>query len=77
MAKNSMPLGWHEECLRNYRRSVADKESGVTRAQRELERSRDDLAFYERQMTEAKAAGMDAFDRDRYLVPRPRKALTA
>lgn len=63
-------MAWHRECLANHQRSVAEKRERLAFLAAELERSERSLAFHADQIATAEARGLEAFDRDRFLVKR-------
>jgi len=69
----AMPVSWHEECLRNQKHHLAAKEADIRRMEAEVARLRDSVAFRERQIAAAKAAGKEKFDEEQYLRPRKSK----
>jgi hypothetical protein len=60
-------LQWHKECLQNIRATLAYREQELARMQKDVERLREDVKFYSRQIDEAELAGKTTFDRDRFL----------
>lgn len=63
MAKTrKMPIGWHEDCLRNARDHIQDEEKRLREAQKRVHKLRIDADFYERQIAEAKRRKLTDFD---------------
>ena len=67
-------LDWHQQCLGNWRLTIDEKSKQADRLQREVSAAREEIAFYEHQLRDARARGIDAFDRDRFLRVRRKKA---
>ncbi len=70
MASHKFPMDWHQECFANVTAYVEGLRRDVARRAAELELSERELAGYAEQIAEAKRRGLDAFDRDRFLVKR-------
>lgn len=70
MAHNKFPIAWHEECLNNQRHSYERRLLELDRLQRDVDRLRIEVTIYEHQIAEAKARGLESFDRDRLLKSR-------
>ncbi len=73
-SSNVMLLAWHEECLRNARRSLADREASAARLAEEIARLRAEAEHHALQIEEATRRGLQGFDRDRLLKSRWPKA---
>jgi predicted nucleic acid-binding Zn-ribbon protein len=73
MAKTAFPLSWHREGLANAKSHLSNMESRLVNAQRDVDRVRAAIALTESQIAEAERRGLDEFDAERFLVPRPRK----
>ena len=63
-------IGWHKNCLRNWRRSLQDMEAQLQWIQDRVQKEQADLAFYEIQISEAIRLGKTEFDRDRFCKKR-------
>lgn len=63
-----MPIRFHTECYQNRKRSLMIEEDQLRSKIDSVERSRNELAFYEKQIRTAKAAGRVGFDREKYLL---------
>lgn len=71
MSKQS--LSWHKECLKNRIQYTSKLKGQFYKAKDEFENALKIIDFYSNQYREAKARGMDSFDRDRFLVKRKKK----
>jgi hypothetical protein len=67
---SKMPMDWHRECLRNYKRSAAELERDLERRAADLANRKRNIAFYEEQIAAAEKRGVDGFDRERLLIKR-------
>jgi hypothetical protein len=63
---SKMPMQWHDDCLRNWKGSVEERRLAMERAKADYERCAADCAEYEAQIAQAKARGLDGFDRERF-----------
>lgn len=68
-----MPLDWHKECLKNQLEYLSEKERALERIRNEVTDLDNDTQFYKEQIAEAKRRGLDGFDRDRFMIPKPKK----
>lgn len=72
MSKNTFPLSWHEECLRNMKASLLREEKRlreyVDSQIASIENLRKDIETSELQIARAKKEGKTEFDRERYNV---------
>lgn len=68
-----MPLNWHKNCLSNQLASLAEAERTLKRAQDKVTGLDNSTQFYKKQIAEAEQRGLDGFDRDRFMIPRPKK----
>ncbi len=64
------PIGWHQECAKNQRHSLAADERELQRVQDRVRKHAADLAFYESQIAEAIRCGKTEVDRDKFLKKR-------
>jgi hypothetical protein len=64
------PIRWHEDCLKNQRRSNAKKQDELLRLKAEVLKDENETFFYAQQIDAAVAKGKDAFDRDKFMKPR-------
>jgi len=60
---NLMPISWHEECLKNSREFLAQKEKQLASLQDDIRQLVNDISHYECQILLAKKAGKETFDR--------------
>ena len=72
MAAKTYPLAWHEENLASANVYLSEKRQALARMQAEVEEVKNIVAFYERQIAEAKQRGLTEFDPCRFLVKRKR-----
>jgi hypothetical protein len=63
-------VSWHEQCLVNMKRSLADARSALETHRLRVHKLQDEVDLAERQIAEAKRRGMEAFDDERLLVKR-------
>lgn len=70
-------VSWHEECLENMRRSLADAAAGLRIARDRWQRLFDQVEFAQSQIVEAKRRGMTEFDSDRLFKKRALATATA
>lgn len=61
------PIEWHEECLKNQRKTYEREKDGVRREILRLARAKRDLRHYEAQVQEAKRLKKDGFDSDKFM----------
>lgn len=64
------PIDWHENNLKNFRHSYAQKQAEVDRAVGELVRWKAEIDFRQLQVDEAKRIGQNEFDPERFLKKR-------
>ena len=69
------PIEWHRECLENSIRTLATQVQERDNLQRNIERARDDIAFYSFQIDLAKERGLEGFDRDKLGIKRKKETL--
>lgn len=74
-SSNRRPLAWHRECLENMTVHLRDGEAALELHMRNVEFLRSRVEFYRLQINTAYKEEMDAFDAERYLVPRKPKAV--
>lgn len=60
------PIAWHEDCLRNYRDSLKRDREALERQVAHVARRSEEVSAYEQQIAQAKAAGKDSFDRNKF-----------
>jgi hypothetical protein len=63
----SMPLAWHESCLKNMTDSLQDKIKQLDQMQAEINRLSCDRLHYLDQVNEAKRRKLDKFDSERFM----------
>ena len=68
-----MPLDWHKNCLKNQLAYLAERERALERIRDEVTDLDKSTQFYKEQIAEAEQRGLDGFDRDRFMIPRPKK----
>lgn len=68
------PIEWHENNLKNFRESFAQKQAQVDRLVGELVRWEADILRRQMQIDEAKRLGKKAFDPDKFMKPKPPSA---
>lgn len=56
------PLSWHEECLRNFKRSLKEEEQYIQHLQNKLDRSKKELEEKEAQYALAVSRGLKEYD---------------
>jgi hypothetical protein len=66
-------MAWHEECLRNHELHHLGKEKEFARAKLAFECSYAQLTHHREQVAIAKDRGLEAYDPDKFLVPRKKK----
>lgn len=64
---SKMSMAWHKECLNNTKASAERAAVIAAREKETADRLAADVAFYEKQIAAAEAAGKDGFDRDRFM----------
>jgi hypothetical protein len=71
--KMKMPIAWHEDCLRNMKRSLEMKDLAISKLTEERDRLRGDIMILSHQIQAAEYEGRDGFDRERFLQKRKMK----
>ena len=61
------PIEWHEEGLKNMKRSLQDEKARLDRMIAYFKKSERNIFILEKQIERAKIEGKDRFDPDRYL----------
>jgi len=65
-----MPIWWHEEDLASQMHYLRGMEKELLLLQERVNHLRLETQWYESQIVEAKARGMDGFDSSRFMVKR-------
>lgn len=60
-------IAWHEECLKNWTRTVNEREERMRQEQLRIDADLRAVAFYRRQIDQAKALGKQKFDSDKFM----------
>ncbi len=66
MGKQS--IAWHQQCIANFRRSMASTAKQLMALQQERDEQQERLKQYEAQIARAIAEGRDGFDADKFNV---------
>jgi len=66
-------IEWHEECLKNYYRSLNYKIEKLKKLNTEVQKSKDEIDFLQNQIVLAKKKKMPSFDAHRLGVKRRSK----
>jgi len=66
--KTSMPVEWHEECIKNQIRHCKRKEEEFDRLNLDIKKSKEEIEKYALQIIKAKQLKKTHFDRDRFKV---------
>lgn len=61
---------WHEECLANMRNHLQRERDELERKMASVERTKNQVSEYARQIIRAKEEGLAEFDSDRYMKKR-------
>lgn len=61
-------IKWHVECYLNHSASIARDEAQLRERLATIEKEREELAFYNKQIESARNEGRDGFDRYRYMI---------
>lgn len=64
-------MAWHEECVQNLQAILDKFERRIAKSNRQHIKLCNCIAFYKRQIEEAKRRGLDEFDRDRLMLKKP------
>lgn len=64
---NKKPIGWHEECLRNFSEYLTRKQKQLEDLQSEVNKMILEEKFRQFQIHTAKERNLDGFDEDRFL----------
>lgn len=73
---DKMPLAWHESTLATYRDNYKREKAMLERKFADLARWEADILVWEMQLEEAKARGLDGFDRERFLKSQVKRVRT-
>jgi hypothetical protein len=73
-SKRTMPVEWHENCLKNGMITLQQEKNVLAFQQRRVERMLAECELHAIQISEAKRQGKKEFDRERFLVKRVKKA---
>lgn len=67
-------IAWHEDCLKNAKRSLEERKKRVTEELQAIDRDDTNIRFREAQIAEAKKRRMLEFDNERLLVKKSVKS---
>jgi hypothetical protein len=67
---SSMPIEWHENCLKNATESLRRKQLQLEALEVEVGRDAENLRFHAKQIAEAQKRGLKSFDSERLLKSR-------
>jgi hypothetical protein len=68
--KSAHNIKWHEDCLKNWKRTTALKVKSAIGNLQSIIRDLERIKFYTRQIKTAKKEGKAEFDSDKYLIKR-------
>lgn len=60
-------IEWHKKCLENVKDSLFREEAELVRMRAKVDRTREAVEFYEKQIAEAEAQRKDGFDGDKFM----------
>jgi len=66
--KTSMPVEWHEECIKNQIKHCKRKGEGLNELKEEVRRLKEEIEKYALQIIKAKQLKKTSFDRDRFKI---------
>lgn len=66
-------IPWHQECLKNQKISLEQKQKQLQRLQEEVNRDQLHIQFYEMQVEAAIKKGKDKFDPDKFMKQRKKE----